>query len=308
MDISIIISNYAPKGKLVAAIDHALAQDAAAGDYEVIFPLHGAITEADLEQLRGRAARTGQLRLLTGDGRNRAGALNDAVRSAASERLVFLESHVLAPPDLAAHYRRILLSPEVAAVQGAFAAVANTNWVSEVESSLRALSGARRRARGLPTDEFHLHSAGFQRGALLAAGGFDEHLPGVAEVPLLQRIQDSGGTIAWLRTPAVHHINHSDFRGIVRALRGRGREVGLLWRLDPGVASRTFPTVALERHGALVRRAHGPLWVAGAANLSLAFVILAISRAFLPRWFTLAAAALVTASAIRAGVLEGYCH
>jgi len=307
MDISIIISNYDPKDRLLSCIDHALGQDAAAGEYEVIFPLHGEIADGEMDQLCARAAGTERLHLLEGERCNRARALNNAVRRAASERLVFLESHVHAPPDLAAHYRRLMHSPVVAAVQGAFAAAVTTNWVSEVESSLRVRSGERRRARGLPADEFHLHSAGFQRGALLGAGGFDERVPGIAEVPLLQRIRDCGGRIVALEGPAVHHVNHDDFRGYVQALRRRGREVGLLWRLDPDVASRLYPSAALERCGALIRHAHRPLQLAGAAQLSLASLALALCRGLLPRPLTLAAAAQVAAAAVRAGVVEGYC-
>lgn len=307
MDISIIISNYDPKGRLLSCIDHALGQNATAGGYDVIFPLHGEITAAEMEQLQARAASTERLRLLQGERHNRARALNDAVRSSASARLVFLESHVHAPADLAGHYRRLLQSPGVAAIQGAFAAAATTNWVSEVESGLRALSGERRRARGLPPDEFHLHSAGFQRDALLAADGFDERVPGIAEAPLLQRILESGGRIVPLEAPAVHHANHDDFSDYVQALRRRGCEVGRLWRLDPGAASRLYPAATLKRYGALVRRSRRPLRLAGEAQRSLASLILAVSRALPLHRLTLPAAAQVASAAVRAGVLEGYC-
>jgi hypothetical protein len=307
VDITIVISNYAPKGRLLSCIDHALSQDAGAGEYDVIFPLHGEITDGELEQLRARAAGTGRLRLLSGEPRDRARALNDAVRSAASECLVFLESHVHAPPDLAAHYRHHLRSPDVAAVQGAYAAVASTNWVWEAESGLRALSVERRRARGLPPDEFHLHSAGFQRRAILAAGGFDERVPGIAEVPLLQRIKESGGRIVSLEAPVVDHANHDDFRTYAQTLRRRGYEVGVLWRLDPGVASQIYPTAMVERHGALIRRARRPLRLAGEVQLSLTFLMLHVSRALRLHRVTLPAAAQLASSAIRAGFLEGYC-
>jgi hypothetical protein len=307
MDICIIISNYDPKGQLLSCINSTLAQNADAGEYEVIFPLHGKITGKELEQLQARAAGTEQLRLLAGNRHNRAHALNDAVRRAASDCLVFLESHVHAPPDLAASYRRLLQSPGIDAVQGAFAVAETANWVSETESSLRALGRQRRRARGLPADEFHLHSAGFKREAILAAGGFDQRVPGIAEVPLLYRIQQRGGRIAPLEAPAVHHVNHDDFRGYVQALRQRGREVGLLWQFDPGVASLLYPAVTLERHGTLVLRMRRPLRLAGEARLSLASMVLALSRALKLHRFTLVAAAQVASSAVRAGILEGYC-
>ena len=48
MDITIVISNYAAKGRLLSCIDHALSQDAGAGEYDVIFPLHGEITDGEL--------------------------------------------------------------------------------------------------------------------------------------------------------------------------------------------------------------------------------------------------------------------
>lgn len=307
MDVSIIVSNYDSKGRLLSCIDHALAQDAAAGEYEVIFPLHGTITSGELAQLHARATGAKRLHLLTRQYNNRARALNDAVRGAACERLIFLESHVHAPPDLAAHYRGVLQSPDVAAVQGAFAAATSTNWVSETESNLRVLNGKRRRARGLPTDEFHLHSAGFQRGAVLAAGAFDERVPGIAEVPLLQRIRESGGRIVTLSVPVVQHFNHEDFRGYVQALRRRGREVGRLWRLDPAVASQVYPVAALQRHAVLVQRAQHLLRLAGQAQLSLASLVLVLSRALRLRRHTLSAAAQVASSAVRAGFLEGFC-
>jgi hypothetical protein len=306
VDIAIVISNYAPKGRLLSCIDHALSQDAGAGEYDVIFPLHGEITDRELEQLRAYAAGTGRLRLLPGE-RNRARALNVAVRSAASERLVFLESHVHAPPNLAAHYRRLLRSPDVAAVQGAYAATASTNWVWDTECRLRALSGERRRARGLPTDEFHLHSAGFQRRAILAAGGFDERVPGIAEVPLLQRIRESGGRIVFLEAPVVDHANEDDFRTYAQALRRRSCEIGVLWRLDPGVASQVFPTAVVERHGALIRRARRPLRLAAEVRLSLASLMLQASRALRLHRVMLPAAAQWASSTVRAGFLEGYC-
>ena len=308
VDITIVISNYAPKGRLLSCIDHALSQDAGAGEYEVVFPLHGEITDSELEQLHARAAGTGRLRLLSGERHNRARALNDAVSSAASECLMFLESHVHAPPDLAAHYRRLLRSADVAAVQGAYAAAASRNWAWEAESGLRARGGGRRRARGLPADEFHLHSAGFQRHALLAAGGFDERVPGIAEVPLLQRIQESGGRIVFLEAPVVDHANESDFHTYARALRRRGREIGVLWRLDPGMASRIYPAAVVERHGALIRRAHRPLHVACEVQLSLALLILRLSRALRLHRVVLPAAAALASTAIRAGFLEGYCE
>jgi hypothetical protein len=307
MDITIVISNYAPKGRLLSCIDHALSQDAGAGEYEVIFPLHGEITDRELEQLRARAAGTGRLHLLSGERGNRARALNDAVRSAASERLMFLESHVHAPPDLAAHYRDLLQSPDVAAVQGAYAAVASTNWVWDAESGVRGLGGERRRARGLPPDEFHLHSAGFQRHVILDAGGFDERVPGIAEAPLLQRIRESGGHIVSLEGPVVDHANDDDFRTYGQSLRRRGYEVGVLWRLDPGVASQIYPTAIVDRHGALIRRARRPLRLAGDVQLFVAFLMLHASRALRLRRVTLAAAAHWASSSVRAGFLEGYC-
>jgi hypothetical protein len=307
MDITIVISNYAPKGRLLSCIDHALSQDAGAGEYEVIFPLHGEITDRELEQLRARAADTGRLHLLSGERRNRARALNDAVRSAASERLMFLESHVHAPPDLAAHYRRLLRSPDVTAVQGAYAAAESTNWVWDAESGVRALGGERRRALGLPTDEFHLHSAGFQRHAILAADGFDERVPSIAEVPLLQRIRESGGHIVSLEGPVVDHANDDDLRTYAHRLRQRGYEVGVLWRLDPDVASQIYPMAMVDRHGALIRRARRPLRLAGDVQLSLAFLMLHASHALRLHRVTLAAAAQWGSSVVRAGFLEGYC-
>jgi hypothetical protein len=307
VDITIVISNYAPKGRLLSCIDHALSQDAGAGEYEVVFPLHGEITDSELEELRARAAGTGRFRLLAGERHNRARALNDAVQSAASECLVFLESHVDAPPDLAAHYRRLLRSSDVAAIQGAYAAAASGNWAWEAESGLRARGGGRRRARGLPADEFHLHSAGFQRHAILTAGGFDERVPGIAEVPLLQRIQESGGRIVFLEAPVVDHANESEFHTYARALRRRGREIGVLWRLDPGLASRIYPAAVVERHGALIRRAHRPLQLAGGVRLSLALLTVRTSRALRLRRLLLPAATALASSALRTGFLEGYC-
>ena len=220
---------------------------------------------------------------------------------------MFLESHVHAPPDLAAHYCHLLRSPDVAAVQGAYAAVASTNWVWEAESGLRALSGERRRTHGLPTDEFHLHSAGFQRYAILAAGGFDERVPGIAEVLLLQRIRESGGRIVSLEAPVVDHANDGDFRTYAQTLRRRGYEVGVLWRLDPSVASHIYPTAIVEQHGALIRRACRPLRLAGEVRLSLTFLMLQVSRALRLYRVTLHAAAQLASSAVRVGFLEGYC-
>jgi hypothetical protein len=199
-------------------------------------------------------------------------------------------------------------APDVAAVQGAFAAMETANWVSNVESRLRHVSGERRRAHGLAADEFHLHSAGFQRSAILAAGGFDERVPGIAEVPLLQRILAGGGRTVTLDHPAVLHINHDDFGGYVSALRRRGRDVGRLWRLDPGVASQLYPTALLERHGALVRHLRIPLRLGGEATLSLASAMVSAGRVLRLRRVTLSAAARAASWAVRVGVLQGYCR
>jgi hypothetical protein len=307
MDVSIIISNYDPKGHLLACVDSALAQDEGAGAFDVVFPLHGPITEEELLELNARSAMSVRLRLLKGDRRNRAAALNEAVRKSAAGSLVFLESHVRAPAGLAARYRGILDDPGVAAVQGAFEAASGGGWVSEAESLLRARSCARRRARGLPADEFHLHSAGFRREALLAAGGFDERFPGIAEVPLLARIGESGGRIVPVPTPVALHVNHDDIGEYVEALRRRGREVGLLWRLEPASAARIYPSAALERHGAQIRRAGAALRLVAEAQLSLASLALAAARTLRLRALTLPAASRLATCAVRAGVLRGYC-
>ena len=306
MDISIIISNYDSKGRLLSCIDHALAQDAAAGEYEVIVPPHGSISGSELAWLQARAKDTGKLNLLAGRYDNRARALNDAVREASSEYLVFLESHVHAPPDLAGHYRRVLHSSDAAAVQGAFTAATSTNWISQTESNLRTQNCRRRRARGLPHDEFHLHSAGFRRGSLLAAGGFDERVPDIGEVTLLQRIQARGGRIVPLAAPPVLHFNHEDFRGYVQALHRRGCEVGRLWHLDPEMAARIYPLTALKRYALIVRRTRPLLCIAAKAQLSLASLILASMRALRLRRYTLSVAARVASAAVRAGFLAGY--
>jgi len=305
VDITIVISNYTPKSRLLSCVDHALAQDSGAGEYEVILPLHGEITEPELERLRERAA-TGPLRLLAAEHGNRARALNDAVQNAASEQLVFLESHVHAPPDLVGHLRELLRSPDVAAVQGAYAAPASTNVAWETETVLATRSRDRRRARGLPPDEFNLHSAGFRRDAVLAAGSFDERVPDIAEAPLLWRIQASGARIVSLDAPAVDHANYVDFRLYAGTLRRRGHEVGVLWRLDPGMASELFPSAAVQRHGALIRRAHGPLRLVYEAQLSSTLLILRASQALGLRRVLLPVASAMASAAIRLGFLDGY--
>jgi glycosyltransferase involved in cell wall biosynthesis len=306
MDLSIIISNYDPKGQLVPCIDHALAQELEGGGFEVLFPLHGPVSSEELAQLRARASASGRLWLLDGENGNRARALNLAVREAKSDCLLFLESHVAAPPDLGAHCLRRLRGSGVAAVQGAFEAGGEGGWVSQTETRLRNQSCRLRRARGLQPDEFHLHSAGFMRDAIIAAGGFDERFPGIAEVPLLQRIEEGGGRIMPLMTPAARHLNHDDLGEYASALRRRGREVGRLWRLDPFRAAVLYPSAALGRCGPLVRATRLPLLLAAEALLAVLSGVVAATAAMGLRQLTLPVASKLASTAVRAGVLEGY--
>ena len=302
-----MISNYAPRGRLLTCVDPALAQDAAAGDFEVLVPLHGNITESEIEELQRRACANPRLRLLTGDYPDRARALNDAVTQADSEHLVFLESHVQAPPRLGAHHRRLLRAPGVAAVQGRFETTVGGTWTWEAETALKALNDERRQELGMRRDEFNLHNAGFNRGAIVAAGGFDERVPGIAEMPLLQRIEESRGRIEYPDSPQVEHVNNDGFWNYVVALRLRGYDVGLLWRLDPAVASVLFPAPKLERHAVFVRRFSLPLLVTAEIRLVGAFLwVQTICLLRLRRLLVPAAGRLVWA-AIRVGLIKGFC-
>jgi glycosyl transferase family 2 len=305
VDISIVISNYDPKGQLLSCVEHALDQDLPAGTFELVFVVHGEMTTAELAQLRSRATLSHDFRLIEPAISNRAAALNMAVAQAASDRLLFLESHVHAPRDLARTYLELLQSPGAAVVQGAFVAPPTDSWVSLTETRLRALAAARRREYGLPGDEYHLHSAGFDRRTLVKAGGFDERIPNLAEAPLIQRIIDRGGRVVMLDRPSVRHVNHEDFEHYVHALRGRGYEAGVLWRLEPALAARLYPSSALDRHAGLVRRVSPLLQHAADAQLASATLLVKAGRALHFDRLASAAAVHVATAAVRAGAIDG---
>ncbi len=266
MEASVIISNYEPKGHLRACVEAALAQDLAGGHFEVVLPVHGELTEADLAHLTMVAARSGgRLRVLPGPFSDRCAALNAACRTANGRVLIFLESHVSAPPDLARALIEAARAPGTAAVQGAFVTREVGSWVAALENQLRAIAVSRRVARGQWPDEWHLHSAAVPRSTFLAAGGFHPALTDISEVLLLDQLSRFHGTVVHLQEPAVTHINHDDWSHYARALQRRGRGVGQLWDLDPSAASTLFPVPAwaleVRRRPAARHAARFVLWI-----------------------------------------------
>ena len=97
--ISVVISNYNPKGTLVVCVERALQLDGSRDALEVIFARHGEVDAADDAALRRLAGASPSFRLLPHDD-NRAAALNRAAQAARGDVLLFIESHVLVPPTL----------------------------------------------------------------------------------------------------------------------------------------------------------------------------------------------------------------
>lgn len=305
MHASIIISNYEPKGQLEACITHALAQMPGTPDYEVLLAEHGVIAPDLRARLQARASNSaGKFRVLPGPFTNRSAALNAAAAAALGPVLIFLESHVLAPPTLVASHCTRLADGQVTATQGAFVATPSDNWVASVESELRRSAEAHRVSRGQRPDEWHLHSTALRQSTFLQAGGFPVGLTDVAEVALFARLQAQGATILDRVTPAVHHVNHQDWAEYERALARRGAGVAELWHLDPVVAAKEFPVPPIARwlSESPTRRKAARVALAGQrALLAIPFALARWSRR--PDWvFTVTRR--VVANALRRGFLQ----
>jgi hypothetical protein len=306
MQASILISNYEPKGQLDACVDHALAQDRTGPPWEVIFPAHGCLSAADHAALAARsAADPHRFRFLPGPYTDRASALNAAAAVARGDVLIFLESHVLAPPTLRSALCASLTEGTATLVQGAFVAPPSEHWVSTVETQLRADARERRVARGQRADEWHLHAAALRRETFLRAGGLPAAFADIAEVALFSELSTAGARVVELPTPAVHHVNHTDWSEYLGALERRGIGVAQLWRGRPTVAALEFP---LPRRATWLMRSSVRRGL-GSALLSLEAGLLA---GLLPvaRWTGRSAWVYVVArravvNAIRRGFLRG---
>ncbi len=257
-DISVVIPTYNRLDTLRHVVASLLAQDSAAGEYEVLV-CDSLSTDGTAEYLAQIRAQNPNVRHLPAPYTGRAMARNAGIDAARGEIVLFNDADIIASPDLLSRHLRRHRDRSGVAVVG---------W----EVQVRSIADYEEK-RDHPELRAHLHpptrktlgwlyfltgNASVRRADLLRVGKFDESFTGYGheDLELGYRLRKAGLTILYEPRAVSYHcqdVPHDDQKAKMQLA---GRSTVRFYRKHPDVAVRInlgMTPVSLGLHGVLTR-------------------------------------------------------
>jgi succinoglycan biosynthesis protein ExoA len=164
-----------------------------------VLVVDGMSTDGTREWLAGARRRYPWLHLIDNPARVIPTALNIGLRHAQGEFVARMDAHADYAPDYLEKLTGFLAAhPRVSGAGGAMGTGGRTAWGDAIAATLRrpfGLGGAPHRVGGGLGPVAHVFSGCYRREALLAIGGFDEHLLANEDFELDIRLQAAGGVL-----------------------------------------------------------------------------------------------------------------
>jgi len=208
--LSIAIPTYGRDAVLIETLQHVLALDPRADEVLVVdqTPRHDDATESQLDAW----SHEGAIRWLRLERPSIPHAMNEALRNATGEIVLFLDDDLIPSGDLVGRHRAAIATQQADAVVGqilqpgegpiAFPAFRNRTRLGDLAFPFNADSGT-------PVTNVMAGNLAVVRERALAIGGFDENFTTTAyrfETDFAWRLLDAGGTIWFEPMASIHHL------------------------------------------------------------------------------------------------------
>lgn len=207
--VSIAIPTYGRDAVLVDTLGHVLELDPPADEVLIIDQTlrHDDATELRLDHW----SREGAIRWLRLDHPSIPHAMNEALRSASSDVVLFLDDDLIPSRELVARYRSAIEAQRAAAVVGQILQPGEepSPFTDQKRSRLDDLEFPFNANTGAPVTNVMAGNLAVVRERALAIGGFDENFTTTAyrfETDFAWRLLDAGGTIWFEPAASIRHL------------------------------------------------------------------------------------------------------
>ncbi len=226
MKVSVIVSDVNEQGMRLPCIQMLCNQHF--DEYEVIFPDGGIWDLEDRTMIEDFQKQYSHLKVFSVEGKNRAELINEAVRRARGELLLFIESHCIADRDWVKNYSDLFKKRRIQAARGDVNTIPTDTWEGIAEEYMRGIIVRRIGSLGTAVSYFDFHNSAMTKKCFVGLGGLSPDLPILAEFELGARAHQKGIGIYQFKTCKVWHANSTRFSKYAEVIGEQGREKALL--------------------------------------------------------------------------------
>jgi len=263
---SIIVSNIEPHGVLLPSIGALCAQDFR-GKFEILFPKMGPITLSQETILKHFEDQYPNFKVIDVPG-NRAAMLNEAVRKAKSDLLLFEESHCIMDNNWLSRYIEVFEREKFKAAFVDTKEVPSDCWVFDAVTSQRERIIKWAKVDGSYDSFFDLHSAAITRECFEELGGFSEDVPFLTEFEFGARLHANGIRIFRAPNEAVRHFNSRTLANYGVLIKNQGfNRTKILFTRGENFFQKYFPSKSFVRLLPLLKTFRLPLMALFAGSI-----------------------------------------
>lgn len=222
MKVSVIVSDVNEQGMILACVHMLCNQDF--DDYEVILPDYGLFKKENFVILKDFEKQFPHLKILRLNSTNRCVLVNEAVKVAKGDVLLFLESHCIVGRDWVRKYVGLFKDKKVDIALGSVNTIPTRNPIGRAEEAMRLRIVQNNSSRGTDVTYFDFHNSAMRKKCFVDSGGLSERLPLLGEFELGARIHQKGFTIHQFPESVVWHANTTAFRKYAEVIGFQGRD------------------------------------------------------------------------------------
>ncbi len=226
MKVSVIVSDVNEQGMRLACIQMLCNQHF--NDYEVILPDCGIFVSEDSAMIEDFQKQYSHLKVFSIAGKNRAELINEAVKRAKGELLLFIESHCIADRNWVKDYVDLFKNKKIQAARGNVNTIPTDTWEGIAEEYMRKIIVKRIDNLGTVVSYFDFHNSAMAKKCFVELGGLSPDLPILAEFELGARAHKGGIDIYQFDECRVWHANSTRFSKYAEVIGEQGREKALL--------------------------------------------------------------------------------
>lgn len=238
-------------------------------------------------QLLATLEHEGVLRLIYGERRGAAAAINAGIREAAHPIICQIDQDVILAPDWLAHVLAQFDDPDIAAVQGHYRTAANAGFWARATG--RDLEYRYSQIKGRFVDHVCTGNTAYRARALHHVGFLDDRLGYGYDNDLSYRLREAGYRLSFCREATSVHLWRDGMRGFLRQQFGVG-----YGRLD--VIARHPRRVTGDDVSGTMMMLHAPAMLLALALCATATALAIAGHEW--RWWLLAASAVIAALSI----------
>ncbi len=245
MKVSVIVSDVNEQGMRLPCIQMLCNQRF--DDYEVIFPDCGIWIPEDRTMIEDFQKQYSHLKVFAIKGKNRAELINEAVKRAKGELLLFIESHCIADRDWVKNYADLFKSKRIQAARGDVNTIPTDSWEGVAEEYMRMIV-VRNIGNEVEKSFFDFHNSAMTKEFFVRLGGLSPNLPILAEFELGARAHQKGIGIYQFEKCKVWHANSTKFSKYAEVIGEQGREKAWLLKMHGReFVAKYFPAPTLFR-------------------------------------------------------------